>query len=123
MRISVCGANNSELLKKVERHYNVELVNATGSIYESAKVTYDYDNVEHVVYKGGVLDYAENEKDMHPLDEQIILCALDNIDIVYVYTNGLTTEEIARYHQFDEFFEGKVIDVVDVDKFEAIVIE
>ena len=60
---------------------------------------------------------------MHPLDEQIILCALDNIDIVYVYTNGLTTEEIARYHQFDEFFEGKVIDVVDVDKFEAIVIE
>jgi predicted small secreted protein len=123
MRISVCGANNSELLEKVEKHYNVKSINATGSIYESAKVTYDYDNEEHVIYKGCVLDYAENEKDMHPLDEQIILCALDNIDIVYVYINGLTTEEIARYHQFDEFFDGKVIDVVDVNTLEAIVVE
>ena len=54
---------------------------------------------------------------MHPLDEQIILCALDNLDVVYVYTSGLSEEEIARYHQFDEFFAGRVVDVKNVETF------
>ena len=54
---------------------------------------------------------------MHPFDEQIILCALDNIDIVYVSTSGMSTDDVAIYHQFDEFYPGKVIDVVDVDTF------
>ena len=61
MKIAVCGTNSSELLNKVAGHFDVECVNAVGNIYESAKVTYNYDNVENVVYKGGVLDYAENE--------------------------------------------------------------
>ena len=30
---------------------------------------------------------------------------------------SLSEEEIARYHQFDEFFEGSVIDVRNVDTF------
>ena len=30
---------------------------------------------------------------------------------------GMTEEEISKYHQFDEFYPGKVIDVVDVDTF------
>lgn len=115
MKISVCGTNSSELLKKVERHYKVESVNAMGNIYESARVTYDYESEKNVVFNGCVLDYAVNAEDMHLLDEQIILCALDNLDVVYVYTNGLSEEEISRYHQFDEFFDGRVIDVRNVD--------
>ena len=117
MRIAVSGVNNSELLEKVESHYGVESVNATGNFYESAKVTYEYDDVKNVVYHGCVLDYADSEKDMHPFDEQIILCALDNLDIVYVSTSGMSTDDVAVYHQFDEFYPGKVIDVVDVDTF------
>lgn len=117
MKISVCGTNSSELLKKVERHYKVESVPAMGNIYEAAKVTYDYDNEKNVVFNGCVLDYAVNQDDMHMLDEQIILCALDNIDVVYVYTSGMSEEEIARYHQFDEFFAGRVVDVRNVDTF------
>lgn len=117
MKVAVCGVNNVELLKKVENHYNVESVNATGNIYESAKVTYEYDNVINVIFNGCVLDYADSEKNMHPFDEQIILCALDNIDIVYVSTSGMSDEDISKYHQFDEFYPGKVIDVVDVDTF------
>ena len=61
------------------------------------------------------MDYAVNAEDMHLLDEQIVLCSLDNLDVVYVYTSGMTDEEIGRYHQFDEFFAGKVIDVRNAD--------
>lgn len=117
MKVAVCGVNNVELLKKVESRYNVESVNATGNIYESAKVTYEYDDAKNVVYYGCVLDYADSEKNMHPFDEQVILCALDNLDIVYVSTSDMYDEDIAKYHQFDEFYPGKVIDVVDVDTF------
>lgn len=123
MRIAVCVSNNSlekqtiELIKKLESHYGVEYVNAMGGLYESAKTTYEYDNAKHVVYLGCVLDYVVNEKDIHPLDEQIVLCALDNLDVVYVNTSGMTPEEVNSYHQFDEFFAGKVVDVNDVDTF------
>lgn len=117
MKISVCGTNSSELLKKVERHYKVESVPAMGNIYEAAKVTYDYDNEKNVVFDGCVLDYAVNQDDMHMLDEQIILCALDNLDVIYVYTSGMSDEEIKRYHQFDEFFDGRVVDVRNEDAF------
>ena len=123
MRVAVCVSNNSlekqtiELIKKLESHYGVEYVNAMGGLYESAKTTYEYDNVKHVVYLGCVLDYVVNEKDIHPLDEQIVLCALDNLDVVYVNTSGMTPEEVNSYHQFDEFFAGKVVDVNDVDTF------
>lgn len=123
MRVAVCVSNNSlekqtiELIKKLERHYGVEYVNAIGGLYDSAKTTYDYDNAKNVVYLGCVLDYAVREKDIHPLDEQIVLCALDNIDVVYVNTTGMTSDEINSYHQFDEFFAGKVVDVNDVDTF------
>lgn len=115
MKIAVCGANCPELLKKVERHYKVESVDAKGNIYESAKVTYDYDNEKNVVFNGCVLDYAVNLEDMHLFDEQVIMCSLDNLDVVYVYTAGMSDEEINRYHQFDEFFVGKVIDVRNAD--------
>jgi hypothetical protein len=123
MRIAVCVSNNSlekqtiELIKKLESHYGVEYVNAMGGLYESAKTTYEYDNAKHVVYLGCVLDYAVHEKDIHPLDEQIVLCALDNLDVVYVNTTDMTSDEINSYHQFDEFFAGKVVDVNDVDTF------
>ena len=115
MRIAVCGTKSSELLMKVERHYKVESVDAVGNIYEAAKVTYDYDDVKNVVFNGCVLDYAVNAEDMHLLDEQMILCSLDNLDVVYVYTAGMSDEEISRYHQFDEFFDGRVVDVRNVD--------
>ena len=123
MRIAVCVSNNSlgkqtiELIKKLESHYDVEYVNAIGGLYESAKTTYEYDNAKNVVYLGCVLDYAVREKDIHPLDEQIVLCALDNLDVVYVNTTGMTSDEVNSYHQFDEFFAGKVVDVNDVDTF------
>ena len=104
MKVSVCGVNNIELLKKVESYYGVNSVYAEGNIYESAKSTYDYDNVENVVFNGCVLDYIVNTNDIHPLDEQIVLCALCNFDVVYVYTYGMTTEDIEKYHQFDEFY-------------------
>ena len=123
MRVAVCVSNNSlekqtiELIKKLEKHYGVEYVNAMGGLYESAKTTYENDNAKNVVYLGCVLDYAVREKDIHPLDEQIVLCALDNLDVVYVNTDGMTPEEVNRYHQFDEFFAGKVVDVNDVDTF------
>lgn len=121
MRVAVCVSNNSlekqtiELIKKLESHYGVEYVNAMGGLYESAKTTYEYDNAKNVVYLGCVLDYVVD--DIHPLDEQIVLCALDNLDVVYVYTSGMTEEQISRYHQFDEFCQGKVINVVDLDTF------
>ena len=67
------------------------------------------------MFNGCVLDYVVD--DIHPLDEQIVLCALDNLDVVYVYTSGMTEEQISRYHQFDEFCPGKVINVVDLDTF------
>ena len=123
MRVAVCVSKNSlekqtiELIKKLEKHYGVEYVNAMGGLYQSAKTTYEYDNAKHVVYLGCVLDYVVNEKDIHPLDEQIVLCALDNLDVVYVNTSGMTPEEVNSYHQFDEFFAGKVVDVYDVDTF------
>ena len=123
MRIAVCVSNNSlekqtiELIKKLESHYGVEYVNAMGGLYESAKTTYEYDNAKNVVYLGCVLDYAVHEKDIHPLDEQIVLCALDNLDVIYVNTTGMTSDEVNSYHQFDEFFAGKVVDVNDVDTF------
>ena len=123
MRVAVCVSKNSlekqtiELIKKLESHYGVEYVNAMGGLYESAKTTYEYDNAKNVVYLGCVLDYAVREKDIHPLDEQIVLCALDNLDVVYVNTTGMTSDEINSYHQFDEFFAGKVVDVNDVDTF------
>lgn len=115
MKVAICGTNSPELLKKVERHYKVESVDAVGNIYEAAKVTYDYDDVKNVVFNGCVLDYAVNAEDMHLLDEQMILCSLDNLDVVYVYTAGMSDEEISRYHQFDEFFDGRVVDVRNVD--------
>lgn len=117
MKISVSGVNNSELLKKVESHYNVESVATIGSVYELARSTYDYDNVENVVFNGCVLDSIAHIGDIHPFDEQVVLCALANLDVVYVYTTGMTQEDINRYHQFDEFYPGKVVDVVDVDTF------
>jgi hypothetical protein len=123
MRVAVCVSNNSlekqtiELIKKLESHYGVEYVNAMGGLYESAKTTYEHDNAKNVVYLGCVLDYAVREKDIHPLDEQIVLCALDNLDVVYVNTTGMTSDEVNSYHQFDEFFAGKVVDVNDVDTF------
>lgn len=115
MKIAVSGTHSSELLNKVAGHFSVECVNAVGNIYESAKVTYNYDNVENVVFNGCVLDYASN--DMHLLDEQIVLCALDNLDVIYVYTPYMTAEEISKYHQFDEFYKGKIVDVANIDAF------
>ena len=118
MKIAICGVNNSELLKKVESRYNVESINTTGTIYELAKVTYEYDNVvEPVVFNGCVLDCVLNKEDVHPFDEQIILCALDNLDVVYVNTTGMSAEEIGRYHQYDGVYPVRVIDVADVDTF------
>lgn len=119
MKICVCGANNPELLKKVEEHYNVESVSvfAVDDLYIVAKDTYAYDDVDNVVFDGCVLDCVVDEDDIHPLDEQIVLCALSNLDVVYVYTAGMTEEEIGKYHQFDEFYPGKVVDVVDVNTF------
>lgn len=119
MKICVCGANNPELLKKVEEHYNVESVSvfAIDDLYTVAKDTYAYDDVNNVVFDGCVLDCVVDEDDIHPLDEQIVLCALSNLDAVYVYTAGMTEEEIGKYHQFDEFYPGKVVDVVDVNTF------
>ena len=63
------------------------------------------------------MDGIVNVADIHPFDEQIVLCALENIDVVYVYTNGMTTEDINRYHQFDEFYPTKIVDVDNVDTF------
>lgn len=115
MRVSVCGVKNNELLKKVERHYKVESVATNGSIYELAKVTYDHDDKKNAVFDGCVLDCTTNN--IHPFDEQIVLCALDNLDVVYVYTNGMSAEEVDNYHQYDEFYPGRVIDVNSVDTF------
>jgi hypothetical protein len=118
MRIAVCGVNNVELLKKVKSYYNVEPVCTTDSIYELAKVTYEYDNVvEPVVFNGCALDYVLNKEDIHPFDEQIILCSLANLDVVYVNTEGMSSENVSRYHQFDEFYPVKIIDVESVDTF------
>ena len=36
---------------------------------------------------------------------------------VYVYTTYMSDEDINKYHLFDEFFDGKIVDVVDVDSF------
>ena len=121
MKVAVCGTNSFELLNKVSKHYNVEYIDVVGSpneiysIYKVAKATYDYDNVENVVFNGSVLDFASD--DIHALDEQILLCALSNLDVVYVYTSDMSAEEISRYHQFDEFYNGKVVDVVDLETF------
>jgi hypothetical protein len=118
MKIAVCGVNNSELLKKVETHYNVESVGGVmGTIYDLAKMTYDYDNVENVVFNGCVLDCVLGADDIHPFDEQIVLCALDNLDVVYVNVSGMSVEDINKYHQFDGFHTVRVVDVVDIDAF------
>jgi hypothetical protein len=123
MKIAICGTNSFELLDKVAKHYNVEYVDVVGkpnetlNIYELAKVTYEYDDVKNVVFNGCVLDCAVNVKDMHYLDEQIILCALSNLDVIYVYTPCMTDDKVSLYHQFDEFYNGKVVDVVDLDTF------
>ena len=121
MKIVVCGTNSFELLDRVSRHYNVKYIDVVGSpnvpldIYKLGKVTYDYDNVENVVFNASVLDVED--KDIHPLDEQILLCALSNIDVVYLYTPYMSAEEVDRYHQYDEFFKGKIVDVVDLETF------
>ena len=118
MKISVCGVNNSELLKKIENHYNVESICTNGTIYELAKVTYEYDNVvEPVVFNGCALDCVMYKEDIHPFDEQIILCALANLDVVYINTTGMSPEDVSKYHQFDEFYPVKIIDVESVDTF------
>ena len=118
MKISVSGVNNVELLKKVESYYNVESVKTIDNIYELAKVTYEYDNVvEPVVFNGCVLDCLLNKDDIHPLDEQIVLCGLANLDVIYVNTSGMTTEDIGKYHQFDGVYPVKIIDVDNVDTF------
>ena len=121
MKIVVCGTNSFELLDRVAKHYNVEYIDVVGSpnvplnIYKLGKVTYDYDNVENVVFNASVLDV--DDMDIHPLDEQILLCALSNIDVVYLYTPHMSVEEVNRYHQYDEFFKGKVIDVANLETF------
>lgn len=121
MKIAVCGTNSFELLDKVSKHYNVKYVdviggpNETYSIYAVAKTTYDYDDVDNVVFFGSVLDFASN--DIHALDEQILLCALSNLDVVYVYTNDMSAEEVSKYHLFDEFYNGKVVDVANLETF------
>ena len=117
MRVAVCGTNSPELLNKVERFYKVESVGVVGNIYDMAKVTYDFDDVANVVFNGCALDCATKEMNLHMLDEQIVLCSLDNLDVVYVCTTGMNSDEIAKYHQFDEFFKGRVIDVANVDEF------
>lgn len=122
MKIVVSGTNSFELLDRVAKHYNVEYIDVVGNpnmslnIYELGKVTYDYDNVKNVVFNGCVLDVV-SDIDIHPLDEQILLCALSNIDVVYLYTPHMSAEEVNRYHQYDEFFKGKVIDVADLETF------
>ena len=121
MKIAVCGTNSFELLDKVSKHYNVKYVDVVGSpneiysIYNVAKATYDYDDVDNVVFNGSVLDFASN--DIHALDEQILLCALSNLDVVYVYTNNMSAEEVNNYHLFDEFYKGKVVNVVNLETF------
>ena len=121
MKIAVCGTNSFELLDKVSKHYNVKYVDVVGSpneiysIYNVAKATYDYDDVDNVVFNGSVLDFACN--DIHALDEQILLCALSNLDVVYVYTNNMSAEEVNNYHLFDEFYKGKVVNVVNLETF------
>ena len=117
MRIAICGADSPELISKVERHYNVESVCIASNLYTAARETYDHDDVDTVVFDGCVLDCLLNEEDIHPLDEQIVLCSLSNLDVVYVYTKGMTDEEVGKYHQFDEFYTDRVIDVVDVNTF------
>jgi hypothetical protein len=118
MKIAVCGVNKAELLKKVERHYNVESINTMSTIYDLTKATYEYDNVvEPVVFNGCSLDYVLDEGEMHPFDEQIILCALANLDVVYINTTGMTPEAVSKYHQFDEFYPVRIIDVNSVDTF------
>lgn len=121
MKIVVCGTNSFELLDRVSKHYNVKYIDVVGSpnvpldIYKLGKVTYDYDNVENVVFNASVLDVED--KDIHPLDEQILLCALSNIDVVYLYTPYMSAKEVDRYHQYDEFFKGKIVDVVNLETF------
>lgn len=115
MKVAVCGVKSPELLKKIEGHYNVESVGSMSTIYELAKVTYDYDDKKNVVFNGCVLDCVPN--DIHPFDEQIVLCALDNLDAVYVYTKGMTADEVDNYHQYDEFYPDRVIDVDNIDTF------
>lgn len=121
MKIAVCGTNSFELLDKVTKHYNVKYVDVVGgphetyNIYDVAKATYDYDDVDNVVFNGSVLDLASN--DIHALDEQILLCALSNLDVVYVYTNDMSAEEVSNYHLFDEFYNGKVVDVANLETF------
>jgi hypothetical protein len=117
MRTAISGTSSQELLNKVEKHYNVESVSVNGDVYKIAKETYNYDDVDNVVFDGCVLDCLLNEDDIHPLDEQIALCSLTNLDVVYVYTKDMTDEEISKYHQFDEFYPGKIINVIDVDTF------
>ena len=104
MRVAICGAASPELISKVENHYNVE--------------SDDHDDVDTIVFDGCVLDCLLNEEDIHPLDEQIVLCSLSNLDVVYVYTVGMTEDEIRKYHQFDEFYPGLVVDVIDVNTFD-----
>ena len=117
MRVAICGAASPELISKVETHYNVESVCVVSDLYTTAKETYDHDDVDTVVFDGCVLDCLLNVEDIHPLDEQIVLCSLSNLDAVYVYTVGMTEDEIRKYHQFDEFYPGLVVDVVDVNTF------
>ena len=119
MKVAVCGTNHFELLNKVTKHYNVEYIDVVGgphetyNIYDVAKATYDYDDVKNVVFNGSVLDFASN--DIHALDEQILLCALSNLDIVYVYTPDMTEEEVNKYHMYDGYFKGQIVDVKNVD--------
>ena len=44
---------------------------------------------------------------MH-IDEQIILCALDNLDVVCIYIWYDRWRDY-RYHQFDEFLTGELL--------------
>lgn len=118
MKISIGGASSQELLNKVENKYNVKSVCMACDLYRAARETYDYDDVETVVFDGCVMDCLLNEDDIHPLDEQLVLCSLANLDVVYVYTKGMTEDEIRKYHQFDEFYPGKVVNVIDIDAFD-----
>ena len=81
-------------------------------------MTYEYDNVvEPVVFNGCALDCVMHKENIHPFDEQIILCALANLDVVYINTTGMSPEDVSKYHQFDEFYPVKIIDVESVDTF------
>jgi hypothetical protein len=68
-----------------------------------------YPQQEH--YQTEIDDYE------HMCEKLAIYLLGYNIDVVYVYTTYMSDEDISKYHLFDEFFDGKIVDVDDVDSF------